>query len=494
MVSLVISGYTPDFSYFLIRVYLLIKGIVASFLIYGSLPLFQEFNVDANTYQRYVCLGLIPWALKPIVGVISDTYSIAGWHKKYYVIGAVCLGMFCSTFVSFSKSQTLSAGMLFGVSFSIMVIDLLVESTYSMLIAYNNKSRAVISYVWAYIMLGTSIGAVVIGPMADNKQVEYVFLLAVIMFGQLLAPLLKRPYTVLPNDLVISPNSSEMLIERENSVGKKKPGISEWSLSLVLVVASTIVISSLFGASDHPWAVVYLGLATMGVLMLWVVIQYYQLKPYWACCVYMSLVEILYIDISGAQDYFYTAGSLCNPDGPQFSYTFYITLGVCVGGVCGSVGSLLYKEALGTWNMRSCIQLGLLLRSLCALVDISIAKRWNIDYGISDKVAFLLGDAVLGPMISMFLFIPMFTMMSYLVQPGRETFTFAILAGFQNLGQVVSKIIGIAFSQSFNVVAQSNSPTCNFEYYPALILFAHMIFPLLCVPLGYILIPETKST
>lgn len=485
-----IPSYSYKFSLFILRVYFLIKGIAGSLLVYGSLPLFQSFGVDSNTYQKYVCLGLVPWALKPLVGVTSDTFSIYGWKKRYYVLFAAVLGSVSSFVLFVAQTEVLSVVMMFFFSTAIMIIDLLMESLYSMQITYASASQDIVSYVWGYIMLGTSVGAIFVGPLADHGHVSVVYLLGVVLFAQLVYPLIKQPHDVLPSDYEFNSVDQERLVEEIASKQPIPPGVHEWLLSGALFVGSFLMILCMFAASNHPWITVYFGGIVLCILFVWVVIRYYDVPPYWACCVYMSFVEILYIDISGAQDYFFTAKEACNPGGPKFTYTFYITLGVCMGGICGCIGSFAYKNGCSNWNMRTCILFGLCARSLCAIVDISIAKRWNKEVGISDSVAFLLGDAALGPMISMMLFIPMFIMMSQLVQPGKETFTFAILAGFQNLGQVFSKMIGVSMSQGFGVVAKANTPTCNFEFYPALILFAHMMFPLLCVPLGYLLIPE----
>ena len=42
----------------------------------------------------------------------------------------------------------------------------------------------------------------------------------------------------------------------------------------------------------------------------------------------MFMTNALYISTDGALDFFYTAQEDCVPDGPAFSYTFYVRISV----------------------------------------------------------------------------------------------------------------------------------------------------------------------
>jgi len=126
---------------------------------------------------------------------------------------------------------------------------------------------------------------------------------------------------------------------------------------------------------------------------------------------------------------------------------------------------------------------------MSTFTDVLIAKRWNESkLGISDKAAFILGDAIISPAASMLVLLPMVILTSKLVTRGQESTTYAILAGFQNLGQTMSRITGISLMHTFEI--KTELPHCNFEGYPALLVFAHMMFPLITIPLAYIMIPN----
>jgi len=163
-----------------------------------------------------------------------------------------------------------------------------------------------------------------------------------------------------------------------------------------------------------------------------------------------------------------------------------------LGGLFGAIGSGVYAKWLSVWSMRTTIQVATVLRCLSTITDVIIAKRWNITHlGISDKSMFLFGDAMLSPVASMLVLLPMVIMTSKLVDKGHESTTYAILAGFQNIGQTVSRIIGIALMHGFAVDISSDPyKQCNFDGYPSLLVFSHMILPSLSIPLAYVMVPK----
>jgi hypothetical protein len=113
------------------------------------------------------------------------------------------------------------------------------------------------------------------------------------------------------------------------------------------------------------------------------------------------LSQALYVNIGGASDYWFTADATCVPGGPAFSFTYYITTASVIGSIAGMVGVSLFQMFLsrGTYRAAFCTTLGLKL--LASLFDLFIVRRDNIRFGIPDKVAFLLGDAIIASIIGM---------------------------------------------------------------------------------------------
>merc|ERR1712232_625257 len=57
---------------------------------------------------------------------------------------------------------------------------------------------------------------------------------------------------------------------------------------------------------------------------------------------YMFLSAAAYVDLSGILGYYYTAGPGCVPDGPEFSYSYFLAVTTIVGTAAGCVGSLIF--------------------------------------------------------------------------------------------------------------------------------------------------------
>ena len=48
--------------------------------------LFAEYNLNASKIQMYSAVAGSPWALKPLIGFMSDAFPIYGYKKMPYVV------------------------------------------------------------------------------------------------------------------------------------------------------------------------------------------------------------------------------------------------------------------------------------------------------------------------------------------------------------------------------------------------------------------------
>ena len=70
-----------------------------------SLPLFKGLGIDASRQQLYTCMINSPWAMKPCTGVVSDLMPILGYHKRYFSLFAILVGIIgCSALLWISPS------------------------------------------------------------------------------------------------------------------------------------------------------------------------------------------------------------------------------------------------------------------------------------------------------------------------------------------------------------------------------------------------------
>lgn len=70
-----------------------------------SLPLFKGLGIDASRQQLYTCMINSPLAMKPCTGVVSDLMAILGYHKRYYSLFAILVGIIgCSALLWISPT------------------------------------------------------------------------------------------------------------------------------------------------------------------------------------------------------------------------------------------------------------------------------------------------------------------------------------------------------------------------------------------------------
>jgi hypothetical protein len=490
------TGFTPQFLVLIVRVYVLIKGIAGSLLLYGALPLFRNnYGLSGADYQTYVTICLLPWTMKPLVGAIVDAFPIAGYRKRYYAIAATLMGAAACTGLAWPSHPNTSAGLLFVASFGIMMIDLIYEGEYASIMAFGRGAKTMPSFVWACVMGGSVVGALAVGPLGDRNMIRFAFPFAAVAFVQLTVPLLRRPLDSFANDKTLKITTTvdtENLLETRDVPVTKLLQPREWVLCIAMAISSVVLIAALYTGENYPYSTLVLGTVLCVGLHTWAYVTYGKHHfDLWACNIFMFIAEACYIDISGAQDYWFTATAPCVENGPAFSLSFYTSVVTLISGIVGLVTALAYNSIAGNWSYRSAIQFAIVFQATSCFTDIILALRWNVNtLGISDKVFFLLGDAVISPAASMLKIIPMAILTSKLVQRGKETLTYSLLAGFQNLGQVYAKLLGLASMAAFGI---HTTPPCNFTYYPALLFFAHMLGPLLAAILAYLMVPGSQK-
>jgi hypothetical protein len=131
----------------------LLKGLSMSFSSQANPYLYRSLgSVSAPEMQIYTSIIGIPWALKPVMGVLSDFVPLFGYHKLSYMIPFNIVAIVCSIFIVFlwpltAPGMTLCA---FLVMYNTAQCDLLVEARYSTKIKERaSHGPALISFVTA---------------------------------------------------------------------------------------------------------------------------------------------------------------------------------------------------------------------------------------------------------------------------------------------------------------------------------------------------------
>lgn len=71
-----------------------VKGVVNILTYTSFLPYLRDAVgvTDPAQYQAFFTVSRLPWALKPLIGALSDTVPLWGYHKRPYLIGSAVTG------------------------------------------------------------------------------------------------------------------------------------------------------------------------------------------------------------------------------------------------------------------------------------------------------------------------------------------------------------------------------------------------------------------
>eukprot|EP00919_Chromeraceae_sp_WS-2016_P032993 GHVR01078008.1.p1 GENE.GHVR01078008.1~~GHVR01078008.1.p1 ORF type:complete len:637 (-),score=146.03 GHVR01078008.1:177-2087(-) len=162
----------------LTSIFLLIKGLQLSLVSTIQLPYSKELHLDGVQYQTNSNIAQIPWAMKGLVGFVSDKYPLWGYSKKYYLLMAAAVGAPALLALALLPNGFMIANcwaipvLFFLVNIQMSSMDLLCEGKYSELIRNNpNRGSDTVTFVWMLSTIGALIGTSIIGPIADTARI-----------------------------------------------------------------------------------------------------------------------------------------------------------------------------------------------------------------------------------------------------------------------------------------------------------------------------------
>jgi folate/biopterin transporter len=517
-VNLLVDAFTGRFLLFVSVVYFAVKGFAFRALMNVELPYFKNYlNISGDTYQTYYNVTMMSFAVKPLVGVISDNLPIFGYRKRFYVVLYCAIGgaaVAVATQVDPSPSSgSLAAGLLFAAMLGVAATDLLCEGKYSEIMAQRPEvGSRLVSWIWGCYTIGGIVAAGVGGPLADLGDSTKILW---ITFPFFMLPVIPALLGWIPEAkvnqccMMCDDESSEELTGEERTLleASAKKLASEQPPSLgvpqtleaqhvtvlhksrivTLSVATSVaaigtILVSLYGTNVDT--IIY-NASVVSALFLG---SFLVLPPAAAKAnLFMFLKEFLYLQINGSIDYFYTADEACVPGGPNFGYTFYQTYAMLATNVACMLAVIFFQKFLSGTRFRMVFWLTTLLKITVSLVDIVMVNRWNKDVGISDEITYMLGDAFMYQATTMIDFMPAAVLMSRLCPLGLESTMFALLAGFSNFGQNLGRSVGVVLAEHLDV--RTVAP-CNFDKLYLLIGIGHMLMPALLLPLSILLISD----
>lgn len=411
----------------------MLKGVVQQFQAASVMWLFRDYRISGPRMQVYMSIACSAWALKPLIGIVSDLVPIRGYHKAPYVVVTSIIGVLCTAAIGFSTKDSMSVltvvFCLFGMSLQGSTCDLLSEAKYSEHLAANpNFGPDLLTYVWGGVSAGNIIAISFVGTLIATMGPRSVFLACVVPASAIIYPTMMNYFEERP----ITRQQRERMIQQFRE--------QKEVLALGVLMCACTIVLTFMGATSQSHFKTFI----TAVIVLIIILPAFHLtlRPEIAKVnSFFVLQAALGIGINGATFYFYTDKPEQFPEGPHFSAWFFTTTLGLVSASMSFIGLATYNRYMKNWTYRGLLLFCNTIVTLLSLLDVVMYTRLNVAMGIPD-VTFVLGSSVSTIVIRQWQWMPGMVIMSQLCPAGMEATMFALLAGCANMGNTIADYIG----------------------------------------------------
>eukprot|EP00747_Dinoflagellata_sp_TGD_P148456 gnl/TRDRNA2_/TRDRNA2_176925_c0_seq1.p1 gnl/TRDRNA2_/TRDRNA2_176925_c0~~gnl/TRDRNA2_/TRDRNA2_176925_c0_seq1.p1 ORF type:complete len:606 (+),score=111.32 gnl/TRDRNA2_/TRDRNA2_176925_c0_seq1:132-1820(+) len=452
------------------------KGFVNGFTGAALQYVFQSYSVSAPRIGVLSAVIALPWALKPAIGVLSDTCPFFGFSKMPYMVISTSAGVGALAILGLFQSD-LSLDtvvcLLFIVSLYMSCVDLLSEAVYARELRTKPASGpTLLSYVWGGITIAGIVATLLSGfilTINDGSPWE-IFNVAVLPASLVLMPAamnwMKEPRL----------SDAQVQVQREHIYQQRESVV----LAFVMLVATLILVFS--GMCLSTVSNAYMSFfVSAAVLFAFSV----SLHPTIAKVNAFTLIQgCMSVSIQGASFYFMVDNVDQYPEGPHFSTSFYNVVLPLVGSIMSLVGIWFYNHCAGTWTYQKMYMIGNLVGCVCSLFDVVFFMRANRWIGLDDHF-FVIGSSSIQSVLSQWLWMPSVVLLSQLCPKGMEAIMYANLAGCANLGSTIAGSFGALLLQNLGVAPNGSigeSAQFNNLWVAALVASVLPLIPVITVP------------
>lgn len=342
----------------------------------------DNLQLQPTESQSLLTVMMVPWGIKPLYGIISDSLPLCGYHRKSYMLLLSALGTIATLTLSVPDLITTPVGavlLLMMNSLSTAFIDVVIDARVVEMSRLDPKYGAndLQSVSWVSMSVGGVLGSFLSGPATHNLGVRGVFFFSAV-----------GPLTIMIFSMFMHEPKSTASHRHFKKAAKRQ-------------------FRQLKGAISTP--------------------------VIWMCALWVFLSGAISPGYSQVFFYFST-------DVLQFTPEFLGTVSA-FGFVFLMIGTMLYNAFFKDMTFRRIFLIAQLSLAVVSLLDIVLVTRANLDMGIPDK-AFVLGDAVIADVISRLKTMPVMVLCAKLCPKGIEGTLFALLMSISNFSRSVSEFWG----------------------------------------------------
>jgi hypothetical protein len=492
--------------------------------------LFRDYGLTASRIQVLMTICVSPWAMKPLIGILSDAIYVRGYRKVPYIlattVGAIvcCLaiGLYCP------ESPIAICVLLFFVFMQISVADLLIEAKEAEKAKEGEEAEQAKSGrehestlradIVVFVHMGGYVGrffsVALVGFLIQFVPLRYIYLIPIPFFLALLYPVAQnwiddREWTPAPYNPQLrlrnllggrlgwykkhdAPTVCERRARPLLGLDEQKVSKNSRPFLLALVVGAIALFNNAIGLLE---------IGTLPLMISSVVCALAMIALFFAftdrriarIMTFVILQNMFSFDLDTAAFFFYTDNAAQYPEGPHFSIFFYVTVMGMLSIVLGIVGTLIYFLVMCKWTYRNIFLSTGAFNVFLSAFNIIFFLRLNVQWGIPDTV-FVVGTDALKIITGSLAMMPAQSMMLGLCPDGIESTVYALLAGTANLGGSLSSYQGAYLLDALSVKPSGAAgESAQFDN----LWIASMIDTLVrLVPLVFLvfLIPNTPQT
>jgi len=461
-----------------------LKGFVMSLTLSSNDYLLKEFHLTGPHLQLYKAIISLPWALKPLVGILSDSVPIFGYRKAPYILIATVLGITAFAVVGSNANLQLYEVVtcLFFGNLHVSVSDLLTEAKYSEKIREDpSHGPDLVTYVWSGVTMGAFVAVSSSGLLISSYGPRLVYLICAVTSSFVLFP-------TLINCLEEKQMTAEEVSAHRGRMIKHEKVVIYLSVLVAgcvgAMAAAGLIITNVTTSFYVSLVVAFMVLSAFTIFLrpdIGSVNAFYFIQT--SCA----------LGIDGATFYFFTDSAAVFPGGPNFSIFFYTTVVGLVAAMFNLIGLWSYANFAKAWKYQSLFFSANIFLSVINLCSVMLYSRLNLQLGIPDKV-FVICGSVLQSLISTWMWMPGVVLMAQLCPRGMEASMYALLAGCHNIGSSVAQSFGAFMLENLHVnpTGKEGDPEQFGNLWIAALVSA--IFPMFSLALIPYCVPDALQT
>lgn len=151
----------------------LLKGFINAYFYTSMDFVLREYHVAGPKIQLLKAVSLLPWALKPMIGIVSDSFPVYGLKKSPYMVITTVLAVVAFVIISSTSPAVISLRAVvvcfMMISLQLSCCDLLTEAKYAERMRERPEyGPELMSYVYGGVSIGYLLAMATVGTVIDH--------------------------------------------------------------------------------------------------------------------------------------------------------------------------------------------------------------------------------------------------------------------------------------------------------------------------------------